>query len=78
MGRLRGAHLQPGARLEMRDWRACGAILRAGDIGFADAWRAFWLDTPGGNSVMTTCHWPRASSSIFQRARTLRLPRPVS
>jgi cyclopropane-fatty-acyl-phospholipid synthase len=39
-------HAQPGARLELRDWRACGAILRAGDIGFADAWRAFWLDTP--------------------------------
>ncbi|HXZ09580.1 MAG TPA: cyclopropane-fatty-acyl-phospholipid synthase family protein [Paraburkholderia sp.] len=39
-------HAQPGARLELRDWRACGAILRAGDIGFADAWRAGWLDTP--------------------------------
>ena len=31
---------------------------------------------PGGSSVTTSCHWPRASSSIFQRARTLRLPRP--
>ncbi len=37
---------RPGARLELRDWRACGAILRKGDIGFADAWRAFWVDTP--------------------------------
>jgi cyclopropane-fatty-acyl-phospholipid synthase len=39
-------HAAPGARLELRDWRACGAILRKGDIGFADAWRAFWVDTP--------------------------------
>ena len=38
----------------------------------------FWVDAPGGNSVTTTCHWPRASSSIFQRARTLSDPRPVS
>ncbi|WP_345813233.1 cyclopropane-fatty-acyl-phospholipid synthase family protein [Paraburkholderia sp. PREW-6R] len=39
-------HAAPGARLELRDWRACGAILRKGDIGFADAWRSFWVDTP--------------------------------
>jgi cyclopropane-fatty-acyl-phospholipid synthase len=36
----------PGARLELRDWRACGAILRKGDIGFADAWRSYWVETP--------------------------------
>jgi cyclopropane-fatty-acyl-phospholipid synthase len=40
------SHAAPGARLELRDWRACGAILRKGDIGFADAWRACWVDTP--------------------------------
>src|SRR5579871_5956638 len=39
-------HAAPGARLELRDWRACGAILRKGDIGFADAWRACWVETP--------------------------------
>jgi len=39
-------HGTPRARLELRDWRACGAILRKGDIGFADAWRALWVDTP--------------------------------
>ena len=33
---------------------------------------------PGGSSVTTSCHWPRARSSIFQRARTFRLPRPVA
>ncbi|MCP3022444.1 SAM-dependent methyltransferase [Cupriavidus basilensis] len=39
-------HAGPGARLELRDWRACAEILRAGDIGFAEAYRAGWLDTP--------------------------------
>ena len=33
---------------------------------------------PGGSSVTTSCHWPRARSSIFQRARTLSEPRPVA
>jgi cyclopropane-fatty-acyl-phospholipid synthase len=40
------SHAQPGAHLILRDWRACRAILRAGDIGFAEAYRAGWLDTP--------------------------------
>ncbi|RQV13152.1 class I SAM-dependent methyltransferase [Burkholderia cenocepacia] len=39
-------HRQPGATLQIHDWRACRAILRAGDIGFADAYRAGRLDTP--------------------------------
>ena len=38
----------------------------------------FCDDVPGGNSVTTICHWPRAKSSICQRARTFRLPRPLS
>ncbi|BAN26984.1 class I SAM-dependent methyltransferase [Caballeronia insecticola] len=38
--------MQPAARLVIHDWRACRAILRAGDIGFAQAYRAHWLDTP--------------------------------
>lgn len=33
------------ARLTIHDWRACGAILRAGDIGFAQAYREGWLDS---------------------------------
>jgi cyclopropane-fatty-acyl-phospholipid synthase len=45
-------HASPGARLELRDWRACGAILRKGDIGFADAWRAFWVDTPDLSALL--------------------------
>ena len=36
----------PAATLRIRDWRACRAILRAGDIGFADACRARWVDSP--------------------------------
>jgi cyclopropane-fatty-acyl-phospholipid synthase len=39
-------HAQPAATLQIHDWRACRAILRAGDIGFAEAYRAQWLDTP--------------------------------
>ena len=39
-------HEAPGARLTLLDWRACEAVLRSGDIGFAEAYRAGWLDTP--------------------------------
>ncbi|WP_109478866.1 cyclopropane-fatty-acyl-phospholipid synthase family protein [Paraburkholderia sp. C35] len=39
-------HAQPGAQLILYDWRACRAILQAGDIGFAEAYRAEWLYTP--------------------------------
>lgn len=35
-----------GATLQVHDWRACQRILRAGDIGFAEAWAAGWVDTP--------------------------------
>ena len=35
-------------------------------------------ETPNGSSVTATRHWPRASSSTVQRARTRRLPRPDS
>ena len=39
-------HRLPGATLHIRDWRACRRILQAGDIGFADAYRAGWIDAP--------------------------------
>lgn len=39
-------HAPPSATLRLNDWRACRAILRAGDIGFAQAYRDAWLDTP--------------------------------
>jgi cyclopropane-fatty-acyl-phospholipid synthase len=36
----------PEARLEIRDWSACGAILKSGDIGVAESYRDRKLDTP--------------------------------
>ncbi|ALS59738.1 SAM-dependent methyltransferase [Pandoraea norimbergensis] len=39
-------HLSPGATLQILDWRACRRILHAGDIGFAEAYRAKWVDSP--------------------------------
>ena len=40
------AHTGPGATLAVHDWRACGRILRAGDIGLAEAWAAGWISSP--------------------------------
>lgn len=40
------AREQPGAELQVRDWRACERILRAGDIGLGEAWRDGWCDSP--------------------------------
>jgi len=37
----------PAAELRILDWRACASILRGGDIGFADALRRGWVDSPG-------------------------------
>ncbi len=36
----------PAAELRLHDWRACGRILSAGDIGFGDAVRRGWVDSP--------------------------------
>jgi cyclopropane-fatty-acyl-phospholipid synthase len=43
---------QPAAHLHIHDWRACRAILRAGDIGFGEAYRNQWLDTPDAAAVL--------------------------
>lgn len=40
------AHAASGATLQLHDWRACQRILRAGDIGFAEAYAAGMVDTP--------------------------------
>ncbi|WP_137927366.1 cyclopropane-fatty-acyl-phospholipid synthase family protein [Cupriavidus sp. 2SB] len=45
-------HASPGARLTLRDWRACERILRAGDIGFAEAWRDQWVDSPDVTALL--------------------------
>lgn len=39
-------HQPAGAILKINDWRACLRILRAGDIGFAEALQAGWVDSP--------------------------------
>lgn len=36
----------PSCQLHINDWRACNLIVRSGDIGFADALRQGWLDSP--------------------------------
>lgn len=46
------SHQQPAATLVLRDWRACGAILRGGDIGFGQAYRNQWLDSPDMLSLL--------------------------
>jgi len=40
------AHAGPAATLQLHDWRACSRILRAGDIGLAEAWGTGWIDSP--------------------------------
>lgn len=45
-------HEPPSATLRILDWRACARILRAGDIGFAEAYAAGWIDTPGLTALL--------------------------
>ncbi|WP_414447590.1 class I SAM-dependent methyltransferase [Burkholderia sp. 22PA0099] len=45
-------HQGPSAVLRLLDWRACRAILRSGDIGFAEAYRAGWLDSPDFTALL--------------------------
>lgn len=39
-------HQPLNATLQIKDWRACGRIIRAGDIGFAESYEADWIDSP--------------------------------
>lgn len=57
---------QPAATLQIRDWRACRAILRAGDIGFADAYRAGQVETPDLVSLLRVAirNEPAVSQSV--------------
>ena len=41
-----GANEGPRAEIVLHDWKACGAILWHGDIGFAEAYRDGRLDSP--------------------------------
>ncbi|XZG71301.1 class I SAM-dependent methyltransferase [Chitinibacteraceae bacterium HSL-7] len=40
------------AELRINDWRACAAVLSGGDIGFADALRSGWVDSPDLTALM--------------------------
>ncbi len=42
----------PAAELRLLDWRACARILGAGDIGFGDALRRGWVDSPDLTALM--------------------------
>jgi cyclopropane-fatty-acyl-phospholipid synthase len=42
----------PSADLRISDWKACAAILRSGDIGFAEAYRDGLLDAPDPTAVL--------------------------
>ena len=60
-------------------WSCKSAFLPALTFGFvSSSISAITLAAlvPGGSSLTTSCHWPRARSSMTQRARTFRLPRP--
>ena len=55
-GRLRafaGREPGPQALLRINDWSTCGAILRAGDIGFAESYIAGHWDTPDLAKLLT-------------------------
>lgn len=45
-------HQPPSAKLQINDWRACGRIIKAGDIGFAESYAAGWLDSPDLTAVL--------------------------
>jgi len=48
-------HEPPSATLHIKDWRACGSMLRAGDIGFAESYAAGWIDTPDLAALLRLC-----------------------
>ena len=45
-------HQPPSASLQILDWRACGKILRAGDIGFAESLEAGWIASPDMTALL--------------------------
>lgn len=48
-----GTHPDEGAaELHISDWRACGAILKSGDIGFAHAYGNGWADSPDTTALI--------------------------
>jgi len=59
----------PAADLHLHDWRACARILRAGDIGFADALRRGWVDAPDLTALLrlAMANEPAIASFVWGR-----------
>ena len=64
----------PAAELRLHDWRACGRILSAGDIGFGDALRRGWVDSPDLTALLrlAICNEAAIESAVWG-GRLLRL-----
>jgi cyclopropane-fatty-acyl-phospholipid synthase len=45
----------PSAALAIHDWRSVGRMLKAGDIGIAEAWRDGWISTPDMTQFLLWC-----------------------
>jgi cyclopropane-fatty-acyl-phospholipid synthase len=58
-------HTPHGATLKVHDWRACARILRSGDIGFAEAYGAGWVDSPDVTSLLRLA---LRNESVLERA----------
>lgn len=58
-------HTPQGATLKVNDWRACSRILRSGDIGFAEAYGAGWVDSPDLTSLLRLA---LRNESVLERA----------
>jgi cyclopropane-fatty-acyl-phospholipid synthase len=73
------AAAEPAAELRLLDWRACARILRGGDIGFAEALRRGWLESPDlaallrlalrNEAVLTEGFWGGPLARVLQRLR---------
>ena len=50
-----GAEPGPVGDLEIRDWKAVGRMLRAADIGVAEAWRDGLIATPDMTAFLAVC-----------------------
>jgi cyclopropane-fatty-acyl-phospholipid synthase len=50
-----GKEAGPQVELSIRDWRAVSHMMKAGDIGIAEAWRDGWLNVSDMTAFLTWC-----------------------
>lgn len=62
---FRGDLAGPEATLQINDWSACGAILKSGDIGVAEAYRDQKVDTP---DLLALLMLALANQDVLERA----------